>query len=170
MQLSRIIAVLFVVVQQIIFIDIAYNWNESWVTKSNEAEAMETGTGKNWLMAVLVTCGIFFAVAFTGIGLLFAYFRGCATNETFISLTLIFILVVTGIQLSGEEASLLTSAILSAYATYLAYIAVGSNPNGTCNPTLGESNALGIVLGIGLTLVSLAWTGYSWTASNMLSE
>jgi len=170
MQMSRVFAALFVVVQQIIFIDIAYNWNESWVIKSNEAEAAEAGTGNKWLGAILAACGILFAAAITGIGLLFGYFRGCGTNEAFISLTLIFSLAVTAIQLSGTEASLLTSAIISAYATYLAYVAVSANPNEVCNPKLGESNTLGIVLGIGLTLISLAWTGYSWTAHEMLTD
>ena len=42
--------------------------------------------------------------------------------------------------------------------------AVSKNPNGECNPQLGEDNIVGIVLGVGLTTISLAWTGWSSTA------
>ena len=42
--------------------------------------------------------------------------------------------------------------------------AVAKNPNGECNPQLGEDNIVGIVLGVGLTTISLAWTGWSSTA------
>jgi len=78
-------------------------------------------------------------------------------------------LIVTAIQLSGEEASLLTSAVIVAYATYLCFTAVSKNPNGECNPKLGDEDVLGIVLGIGFTLLSLAWTGWSFTAESKIN-
>jgi hypothetical protein len=43
---------------------------------------------------------------------------------------------------------------------------VSKNPDGECNPKLGEDNVLGIVLGIGFTFLSLAWTGWSFTAES----
>jgi hypothetical protein len=172
MQLSRVCAAIFVIVQQVILIDIAYNWNESWVTKSNDAEAEEPGSGKKWLGAILVSCGLLFAGSLTVIGLLFGYFsgEGCTTNKAFISITLILNLVVLGIQLSGEEASLLTSGIIGAYGSYLCYVAVTRNPDASCNPQLGEPNIFGIVVGVAITIISLGWTGYSYTAAETLSR
>jgi len=46
---------------------------------------------------------------------------------------------------------------------------VSKNPNGECNPKLGDEDVLGIVLGIGFTLLSLAWTGWSFTAESKIN-
>jgi hypothetical protein len=80
------------------------------VTKSNDAEAEEIGSGKKQLTAILITCGIFFSASITGVAPFFHYFGGCTANKVFVSLTLIFCLIVTIVQLLGEEASLLTFA------------------------------------------------------------
>lgn len=124
--IARIGSVIYLLIQQVIFIDLAYNWNNSWVQKSNAAEAEEQGSGKKWLVAILVSCFILLIGSIIGIALLFVYFGGCASNMAFISVTLIMCIVVTAAQLSGDEASLLASAVISAYATYLCYAA------GTC--------------------------------------
>jgi hypothetical protein len=170
LQFSRVCAAIFVILQQLIYIDIGYDWNDSWVTKANEAEAEELGSGKKWLAAILITCGILFSAMITGVALLFKYFGGCTTNKVFISFTLILSIIATIVQLLGEEASLLTSAIISVYATYLCYSSVSSNSDPLCNPYYEQSDALNIAFGVGLTLISLAWTGFSWTASQTLSK
>eukprot|EP00565_Helicotheca_tamesis_P006342 CAMPEP_0185728740 /NCGR_PEP_ID=MMETSP1171-20130828/4108_1 /TAXON_ID=374046 /ORGANISM="Helicotheca tamensis, Strain CCMP826" /LENGTH=459 /DNA_ID=CAMNT_0028397481 /DNA_START=260 /DNA_END=1636 /DNA_ORIENTATION=+ len=178
MQLARVGGVIFVFFQQLILIDLAYNWNESWVEKADKAELEEgVDQGKKWLAAILVSCAIFYIGSIVVISLMYVYFSGCASNEAFISVTLAMSVIVTAVQLSGEESSLLTSAIIVAYSTYLCYTAVSRNPNDECNPQLGDEDILGIVLGIGLCLLSLTWTGWSFTAhsklegtSNPLSE
>merc|ERR1719330_385089 len=72
--------------------------------------------------------------------------------------------------MTGEESSLFTSASLFTYATYLLYIAVSKNPNEECNPQLGEDDVAGIILGIGLTLISMLWTGFSSTAHKTVGD
>jgi len=47
---------------------------------------------------------------------------------------------------------------------------VSKNPEGECNPQLGEENALGIALGVGVTLIGVIWTGYSQTAHKAVGE
>lgn len=123
LNIARAGSVFYIFIQQIIFIDVAYNWNESWVAKADTAEAEEVGSGKKWLWAILVSCTILFLGTSVGIALLFVYFDGCSTNTAFISVTLILCILVTAAQLSGEEGSLLASAVISAYATYLCYTA-----------------------------------------------
>jgi hypothetical protein len=123
LNIARAGSVIYILIQQIIFIDVAYNWNESWVGKADAAEAEEAGSGKKWLGAILVSCAILFIGTIVGIALLFVYFSGCATNTAFISVTLILCILITAAQMSGEEASLLASAVISAYATYLCYTA-----------------------------------------------
>ena len=166
---SRIGAMLFIVLQQLILIDIAYNWNESWVDRSNECDRLEYGSGKAWLRLIIASCIGMYAVTLTGIILLFQFFKGCPENSAVISLTLIGVLAITIIQLTGTEGSLLTSSVISAYVTYLAFSIVSKNPNGVCNPNLGSNDAWGIAIGLALTALSLAWTAFSWTAEDRLS-
>ena len=49
-------------------------------------------------------------------------------------------------------------------------ISVSKNPNDECNPQLGEENVLGIVLGVGITMIGVLWTGYSKTAHRAVGE
>jgi len=51
LNIARIGASFFIVYQQIIFIDMAYNWNESWVEKANQADLEEADSGRKWLGA-----------------------------------------------------------------------------------------------------------------------
>lgn len=123
LNIARIGAVIFIFFQSIIILDLAFNWNDSWVNKSNAAEAEEAGRGKKWLVAILVSCAIMYGISIIGIGLMLHYFTGCGTNNAFISVTIIMAVLVTVAQLSGEEASLLTSAVIVLYATFLCYTA-----------------------------------------------
>eukprot|EP00566_Odontella_aurita_P013899 CAMPEP_0113571772 /NCGR_PEP_ID=MMETSP0015_2-20120614/25738_1 /TAXON_ID=2838 /ORGANISM="Odontella" /LENGTH=437 /DNA_ID=CAMNT_0000474757 /DNA_START=99 /DNA_END=1409 /DNA_ORIENTATION=+ /assembly_acc=CAM_ASM_000160 len=170
MNIGRIGAVMFIFFQQIILIDLAFNLNESWVEKADRVETDEGGgAGRRWFGAILATCGLLYAISFTVIVLMFLFFSGCRSNVAFISVTLAMGIIVTVVQLSGEEASLLTSAVIVTYATYLCLTAVSKNPNGACNPKLGDEDILGIILGIGFTLLSLAWTGWSFTAESKIN-
>ena len=100
---------------------------------------------------------------------MYQYFGGCSENTWIITLTLLGVIALTAVQLSGTEGSLLTSSVMSLYAVYLAYSMVSKNPNGQCNPQLGSNDVWGIVIGLTLTGVSLAWTGWSWTAEERLN-
>jgi len=167
----RIGAMIFIFIQQIILVDIAYNWNEALVLKADEADNEEWGSGKKWLQFI-ITCSVgLYLASFIGIILLYKYFAGCAENIAVVTITLIQILGVSIIQLFfSEEGSTLTTSVLSAYSTYLAYSTLSKNPNGVCNPTLGSEDISGIVIGLVLTMVSLAWTGWSWTAESRIDS
>jgi hypothetical protein len=123
LNIARVGAVLFIFVQQIILIDLAYNWNDSWVGKADAAEAEENGSGKKWLAAILVSAVSMFLASIVGWGLLYNYFADCALNTAFISVTVLFCIIITGAQLTGGEGSLLSSAVISVYATSLCYSA-----------------------------------------------
>eukprot|EP00592_Proboscia_alata_P014692 CAMPEP_0194400284 /NCGR_PEP_ID=MMETSP0174-20130528/127124_1 /TAXON_ID=216777 /ORGANISM="Proboscia alata, Strain PI-D3" /LENGTH=434 /DNA_ID=CAMNT_0039196775 /DNA_START=842 /DNA_END=2146 /DNA_ORIENTATION=- len=166
---ARIGASIFIVIQQIVLIDLAYSWNESWVEKSNEADYQEFGSGKKWLRAILITCSGLYIASLTGIILLWREFSGCHENEAFIVITGVMILITTVVQLLSEQASLLTSAVISLYSTCLCFSSVSKNPDGNCNPRLGEDDPLGVFIGISLTICFLIWAGFSATADSRLS-
>jgi hypothetical protein len=167
--IARLGAAVFVIMQQIILIDVAYNWNDDWVERAVECDRMEYGSGGAWLKAILATCLALYVAAITIISFLYKYFDECPENTWVITLSLLAILAITVIQLSGEEGSLLTSAVISVYVAYLAFSVVSKNPNGSCNPRLGHNDVWGICIGMTLTAVSLVWTGWSWTAEDRLN-
>jgi serine incorporator 1/3 len=123
LQVARVGGVLFMLAQQVIILDLAFNWNDSWVEKSNAAESEEAGSGKKWLTAILASCVLLFTVSLAGIVLMFVYFSGCGTNEAFISITLGMSIIVTVAQLSGHEGSLLSSGVIVGYSVFLCYTA-----------------------------------------------
>ena len=168
LNIARVGAVVFILFDQIVMVDIAYNWNDGWVERSNKAEAEESGSGKKWLIAIVVSAAFMFITSIVGWGLLFHYFGGCSTNTAFISLTMILCIAVTVAQLTGTEGSLLASSLITAYATMLCYNAVSKNPNEECNPFLKTNDALSITIGIGLTIVCLGYIGWSATADTTL--
>jgi len=166
---ARLGSALFVVLQQIILIDVAYNVNDSWVEKANEADQLAYGSGSGWLQAIIGVCVSLYVASITGIGVMFAEYDACAGNTWVISLSLIAIIGMTALQLSGSDGSLLTSSVMSIYVVYLCFSIVSKNPTRECNPRLGENDVWGITIGLLLTVVSLAWTGWSWSAEARLS-
>ena len=170
LHISRIGATVFIVIQQIILIDLAYNWNENWVGKADACDRLEWGSGAFWLRATIGACCSFYVMAFVAIGLMYHYFNGCGSNIAIVTMTLLGIIAVTVLQLMGTEGSLLTSSVISAYTVYLCYSAVSKNPSSSCNPQLFESNnPYEMSMGLVLTALSLAWTGWSYTANDRLS-
>jgi len=84
----------------------------------------------------------------------------------------VFTLIAVGLQLTGDEGSVLTSAVMTTYSIYLCYSAVSNNPDSSCNPTIGQDSVLSVILGIGCIIASMVWTTYSYANSmtDMLSE
>ena len=167
--LARCGAALFIILQQLILLDVAYNWNEDWVERANEADRLVYGEGNRWLQAIVASCVTLYVTCLIGIIHLYNSFGDCASNVWIITLTLLGVMAMTGLQLAGTEGSLLTSSVMSLYAVYLAFMMVSKNPNGQCNPLLGDNNPWGISIGLFLTAVSLVWTGWSWSAEDRLN-
>lgn len=167
--LMRCFAMVFILIQQVILIDMAYNWNESWLTKSEEADYLDYGSGLKWIQAILwISISLYMASAIA-IGFLYHYFSSCGENIFIITWTVFGIIGITAVQLMGDEGSILTTGVMSTYSVYLAYSMLSKNPNGVCNPTLGDNDVWGITVGLLLTIASLIWTGWSWTAEERLN-
>lgn len=162
--------VIFICLQQFVILDCSYNWNDSWVEKSNVAEREEIGSGRKWLYSILTFCAIFFLGAIGALVYMFTKFTGCATNNAFISITLIFCILLPMAQLTGNEGNLLSVTCISAWAVFLCYTAVIKNPDTTCNPKAGDASPVSIAYGLILTLISLSWAGWSYTAEDKLTD
>ena len=76
-RIAQVGSAVFIILQQIILIDLAYNWNDAWVEQADEDEKQEIGSGDVWLKGLLAISAIIFVLSWTGIGLLFHWFSGC---------------------------------------------------------------------------------------------
>lgn len=154
---ARIAGAVFLVMQQVILLDIAYTWNEKWV---HYGEEEEDEPFNKWTISLLAASACLFAVSFTGIGLLLWQFSGneCTENNLIISFTLLFSILSTVAQLYyASQGSLLTSSVMTAYVTFICFSAVSLNPNSDCNPVLSTSASGQAVriMGTCLTVLSL---------------
>ena len=163
---ARVGAFLFVILQQVLLIDLAYYVNDKLVTMADQGTKEEC-CGMAWpllvLLAMAFTC---FIVAITGIALLFSFFGvDCESPNLILSLTIILIIIAVLSQLFvSKDSNLLTSSFISVYAVYLATAALSANPVDKCNPFYNTSSDwLSIVLGISLTVLVLLYTIYSAT-------
>jgi len=192
---ARAGAAIFVVLQMIVIVDLAYAVNDWFVAQSNAdgyaavaayargqedfgdgpiAWMQSACAGLDEALTTLLSIALFlFAVAITGNVLLFVYYAECATTTAFVAMTLVLCVAATATQLAlSESGNLLTSAAVSAYAVFVAYTAVSRDPDERCNPFARDRDILGIVCGLGLALVSLAWTAHASSAgiADMLDD
>jgi hypothetical protein len=133
---ARITGFFYLILQQIILLDMAYSWNESWV----EYSTVDGERGGKWLTGLLFFSAVLFVGSFVFIGLMYWQFSGCDDNIVIITLSLAMPLIATAIQVFfSDEGSILISAIMTAYATYVCYSSISLNPNLSCNPTIATS-------------------------------
>lgn len=168
--LSRILSGFFLVLQIVAFIDFSYSWNASWVSKAEEADADDggEGSGQKWLCSILASCGAMLLTTIIGIAMMYVYYGSCGLNVFFITWTAICIIGTTALQLSSQESdgSLLSSAVVALYATYLCWSSISSNPDPVCNPGAKSSDDPTMIgLGMAVAAFSLAWTCYSASVS-----
>jgi len=126
---------------------------------------MKNPTDKRWLVAVLGTAFTFYVISVVGVVLLFVYYgNSCALSETFISLSMIFVVIAAVLtlfrnQIIGAEGAVLPSGVVSLYVIYLTWSAVQSNPDEKCENSSLEGTS-SITVGICIMVLSLMWTTF----------
>ncbi|KAL2080563.1 hypothetical protein ACEWY4_024356 [Coilia grayii] len=129
----------FILIQLILLVDFAHSWNQRWV------ENAENGNSKCWYAALLSFTTLFYGAAFASVVLFYVYYTqpdDCATHKTFISLNLIFSIIVSivailpKVQEAQPSSGLLQASMISLYTMYLTWSAMTNNPNRNCNPSL----------------------------------
>lgn len=103
----------------ILYITFFFHYNSDHPDFS-QLDRLVYGSGNVWLRAIVGTCAYFYLATVVGIIIRFTNFSGCAENTWIITLTLLGIVTLIIIQLSGSEDSLLTNTMISLYVTYLA--------------------------------------------------
>uniref|UniRef100_A0AAY4ACP7 Uncharacterized protein n=1 Tax=Denticeps clupeoides TaxID=299321 RepID=A0AAY4ACP7_9TELE len=130
---------MFILIQLILLIDFAHSWNEIWVGNSEE------GNSKCWYAGLLLFTIIHYALAFTAVVLFYVYYTrpdDCAEHKAFISLNLIFCVIISiisilpKVQETAPQSGLLQSSLITLYTMYVTWSAMTNNPNRDCNPSL----------------------------------
>eukprot|EP00698_Gefionella_okellyi_P016770 TRINITY_DN481_c0_g1_i2.p1 TRINITY_DN481_c0_g1~~TRINITY_DN481_c0_g1_i2.p1 ORF type:complete len:436 (-),score=62.67 TRINITY_DN481_c0_g1_i2:100-1407(-) len=159
---------IFVIVQLILLIEFAYEWNESWVGKYH-GDTMEEN--KKWFYLLLAATALLFAGSFTLTVLMYVYYAN--GNQLFIffitfNMLLCIIVCVCSILPKVQEwnprSGLLQSAVIATYSTYLVWSAITSAPTSSTvtNQQTASSQAtmiIGIILVFAAVVYSALRTG-----------
>ena len=118
MSFARIVSILFLMIQALLMLVVAYKVNECLV---GNFEAQYTdGIGCSGVIVIIITA--LFSIG-NVVWLIYQYiwFSGCATNNLIITITLVASIASYGVVLfrTREDASILTSSIVVAYLLYL---------------------------------------------------
>jgi hypothetical protein len=132
---------------------VAYKINETLVGNYERDQGGCSGFTLIGMTAVLTIISIVWLIY------QYIWYGGCGYNNVIISVTIIagVIFFVIVLLRTREDASILTSAIVLLYVTYLQWSALASNPNETCNPFQysNTNTVFQIVLGMFFTYIAL---------------
>ncbi|XP_069751429.1 serine incorporator 1-like [Narcine bancroftii] len=129
----------FILIQLILLIDFAHSWGQSWV------ENMEEGNSKCWYAALFICTAINYLVSLAAVVLFYYFYTkpdDCVTNKVFISLNLIFCIIVSivsilsKVQEAQPHSGLLQASVITLYTMYVTWSAMTNEPNRNCNPSL----------------------------------
>ncbi|KAL6488780.1 hypothetical protein MHYP_G00025210 [Metynnis hypsauchen] len=130
---------MFILIQLILLIDFAHSWNEVWVRNAEE------GNSKCWYFGLLFFTILHYALAFAAVVLFYLYYTkpdACAEHKVFISLNLIFCVIISVVSIlpkvqdASPQSGLLQSSLITLYTMYVTWSAMTNNPNRECNPSL----------------------------------
>lgn len=175
---ARVFAFVFICLQALVFLDFAYNFNEKIVSKAMSGGAVGTAATRTFentvgsdvakarkscnLLLLLIFSSLSLGVLITTMALLYKYYGGseCEENVSVITISFVGALVCCLVQLFiSSNGSILTSAIVGLYVSYLTFCSVSLNPKQECNSSLansaGEYGVGPMVIGLILSFLSI---------------
>ncbi|GBG30373.1 Serine incorporator 3 [Hondaea fermentalgiana] len=168
---ARVFSVLFLFMQVLLMIGFAYDWNDKWVANAEAPDANE----KLWLSLIVASVVGLFACVFVGIVVLYMEFSACSIGPAVTTITLLAVIVLTGLTLfrdrfSEEPGAALPAGVISAYITYLAWAALEANPDPVCRKGTFDGPESNGAIGVGVVImaISLAW-GANQSSASMAS-
>jgi hypothetical protein len=163
-ELSKYTSVLFVLLQIIILIDMAYDIH-AYLLDDDGADADRGQKTKYLVLSLSLTCGTIVSVV-----MLYVFMGSCQLNVTAISANLALGVVTTCVSISSSVGNgLLVPAVVFAYCTYTCWSALSSNPALECNPSpsMDSHNDVGsAAMGAVITVFSLVYASCSTAGSS----
>jgi len=168
--IARFVAPGFLVYQVISLIGFGYSANTAMVERDDQAPpapllCISNSGGNVWKVANLLLCLLLYVGILTGIGLLYDRFpqSGCSFNPLAVTTTLLLVLLNTALSVSSiaPHAALLTSALVSAYGTWVCYGAMAAMPYAECNPLANSPGFVSSVVSICIATGTVAFLTFS---------
>lgn len=164
-ELSRWVAMLYLLFQIVTLIDLAYSWNEAWAAKDDEL----AGEWR-WRGSILAISFGMYAASLAGFALMLQYLSapGCAFNTALIACTLVASVCLSVLSISpvAEHGALLTSAVVTFWLTWLCYSALTSVPDAPCNPLVAQPyDDLRLAMGLVFGAASVAYSAWAYGAN-----
>jgi len=171
---ARVASCLFLVVQIVLLIDFGYRCNE-WLVELDEKSDNDS-QWCNYKMGILGGAVVLYGgsiAAWVVVSNLFGTYQplglnvhgDCGPQQAAIAFTIILSIGLSVVSCTkiAPHGTLLTSAIVTAYASYLCYSALASHPNQHCNPNAQRLDgsfgdlAFGFLV-LGISMASTAWS------------
>eukprot|EP00164_Ancoracysta_twista_P003656 GFYU01004895.1.p1 GENE.GFYU01004895.1~~GFYU01004895.1.p1 ORF type:complete len:413 (-),score=88.86 GFYU01004895.1:92-1330(-) len=160
---SLYLSALFILFQVILLLDFAYAWNESWVKKGRDE-------GHKWMVGIMIASVIMYILSLVFWIISYAWYtdgEGCGMNVAFITVTIIFAIILTLLSIKMEHGALLPTAVVVLYCSFLCWSAINGQPitdDLSCRTVASNEDAQ---LGFGLTFafISLGWAAFNVSAN-----
>lgn len=157
---SMVVSALYTLVQVVLLVDFAYNWNESWLEKDMK-------------VSMLVCALLCYLVSLAAVVLLFHFYAhgdDCHQPKTFISVTIIWSLVYSLLSITdyAEHGALLPSACVTVYCYWVLYTAL-ANTAEPCNQLKPDADdAFTVISGFVMLAASIVYGG--WNVSKKTAD
>jgi hypothetical protein len=165
--IARFLSAIFLLCQLMLIIDFAYIWNENWVAKDKREYYLGILAVS---VVMLIVCIVFWVLFFKW----FAKGHGCDLESFFISFTIIICVgsVLLAISNYVEKGGILPASFVAVYSTYLLFVALKNDSNGTCNTLLSTENSFGTasILGLLVAAASIVYSTWSLGTSSSLVQ
>jgi len=143
-QVAKYIAPFFLLYQMIMFIDFGYRLNTTLIERDDDEKPFFCcpNGGSLFKKLIVLVSAVIYIGEITAFALMYKYFKSCSFNTAAVTTTLLFSIANTFFSLSrvAPHGALLTSAIVTAYCTWLCFGALGSMPDEDCNPHVSDPN------------------------------
>eukprot|EP00760_Papus_ankaliazontas_P007196 PhM_4_TR132/c0_g1_i1/m.57793 len=154
---------LFLLLQIVVLIDFAYNWNEQWTSKE----------AAKWGYYLLICSSVMYIFSFVVTGLSYHWFvrssDGCSLQNAAVTITLLAGIFMTLVSLRVPHGSLLPTGLIFSYSVVQCFTALSSVQDESCNslfsPTASKGLNMSMVLGALFVGVTLTYTAISTTGS-----
>ena len=166
-EVARYTSFVFLVIQILLLIDYGYRTNE-WLVELDEHSDYEGVC--TYKMILLGAAALMYALSITMWVFMSMWFgmAGCGPQQALITVTIVMTISLTIVSCTkiAPHGTLLTSAVVTGYATYQCYSALASHPNAECNGTAHHSTPDLLVgfLVFGVAMMSVAAS--AWTATS----
>jgi len=156
---SIIVSGIFLVLQIAILIDFAYSWNEDWMSDE-----------KNWKIPTIIISILFYVASLIWIIFMFRLFvnGACPLQKFFLAMTIISTFIITIISITiAHKGGILPASVVSIYLHYLAFSALTSDPDASCN-SMPPGDFVQLIISLVLTACSISYAAWNLASSNSM--